>query len=138
MRELLELAAARGLTVHATHMPIGYLGFWDPASARIWFDIGLTPAERRVVIAHELGHEFYGDCCDSDRAEARANAYAAALLIDPADYATLEASGADLESIADELTVTVECVRDFRHHCLRQVGRSVYVKRPRDRERRVA
>ena len=139
MRELLRLAAERGITVHATHaLPDGWRGCWEPARRRIWFRYSLTPAERRSTIAHELGHEFFGDTCTSEAAERRAKHYAAALLIDPDEYAQLSAVDPDVEAIADAFTVTVEVIQNFQRYCLKTIGDRVYVKRPLEREERVA
>jgi len=138
MRDLLAIAKARGLTVHATHMPPGWLGSYNHETRRIFFDLGLTPAERRVTIAHELGHEFYGDRCSSPEAEDKADAYAASLLIDPEEYCELERIDPDVESLADAFVVTVECIRNFQRFCLKPIGGSVYVKQTNQRERRIA
>jgi len=135
IRDLLAFASSRGVSISATHMPPGKLGSYNSETRWIYFDIGLTPAERRVTIAHELGHDFYNDSC-SDRDE-RARAYAASLLIDPTEYARLEQMGYDEDDKADELLVTVECLRDFESMCLRPIGQKTYVKTPRSRERRV-
>lgn len=138
MRDLLRLAAARGLSVHATHMPPGMLGALDSAAGRIWFDVGLTPCERRVVIAHELGHYYYGDECQNDRTDWRADYYAAALLVDPHEYARLERIDSDVDALADAFGVTPELIRDFQRYCLKSVGSRVYLKRPHARERHIA
>lgn len=139
MRELLRLAAERGISVHATHdLPPGWRGCWEPAHRRIWFRFSLTPAERRSTIAHELGHEFYGDTCSTDVAERRAKHYAAALLIDPAEYARLESIDDSVDGMAEAFDVTVQVIEDFRALCLKPIGAAVYVKTPRARERRVA
>lgn len=129
MRELLRIARERGLTVHATHMPDGYLGYYEPDARRIWFDIRLTIAERRVTIAHELGHEYYGDVCSSRRAEHRADAYAAHLLVDPVEYARLEMYESDIETMAEAFAVTEDCIRDFRRFCLYPMGGRTYLRR---------
>lgn len=138
MRDLIKYAADRGLTVHAAHLPEGYLGFYEAEPKRIWFDIGLTPAETRSVIAHELGHEHYGHLCDSSRNEREADAFAATLLIDPHEFAMLEQIDPSVESLADEFGVTPDVIRDYRRYCLRRIGERVYLKRSRDRERRIA
>jgi Zn-dependent peptidase ImmA (M78 family) len=139
VRDLLRLAAERDIEVHATHnLPTGWLGCWDPTPRRIWFHYDLTAAERRVVIAHELGHEFYGDECQDDGHDWRADHYAAALLIDVDEYARLVQIDPDIESLADAFRVTGDCIIDFQRYCLKQIGGRVYVKRPRTIERRVA
>lgn len=129
MRELLRLAADQGLTVHACRLPEGMLGCYEPDSARIWFDLRLTPAERRSVIAHELGHHHYGDRASTPAAERRADRFAASLLIDPAEYARIERIHPDVATIADELQVTAKIVEAFRAQCLERVGEVTAVRR---------
>lgn len=129
MRELLRLAAEQGLTVHACHLPEGMLGCYEPDSARIWFDLRLTPFERRSVIAHELGHHHYGDRASTPAIERRADRYAATLLIDPAAYARIERIHPDAATIADEMQVTVKIIEAFRAHCLERRGEVTTVRR---------
>ncbi len=130
MRELLRRAADEGLTVHACRLPPGMLGCYEPDASRIWFDLGLTPAERRSVIAHELGHHFYRHRESTPRNERAADRYAASLLIDPEEYARLEPIHPDADTIADELQVTVKIVEAYRALVLARVGDVTYV-RPR-------
>jgi Zn-dependent peptidase ImmA (M78 family) len=103
----------------------------------IGFD--LAPTRQRSVLAHELGHAYYDHRCHDDlRCERQADAYAAALLIDPGEYAQAEALSQDPEFIADELGVPVKLVHAYQGACLKRIGASVYEKRPNSREVRVA
>ncbi|MDN4615965.1 ImmA/IrrE family metallo-endopeptidase [Leifsonia sp. F6_8S_P_1B] len=122
MRMLLGMAADRGLRVCAAHLPPGIMGYYSPDESRIYFDVGLTPSERRTTIAHELGHHDYGHRGNSSRAERLADSYAADLLIDPYDYAALELVNPDIAHIAEELCVTEQLVRHFQENCLQRVG----------------
>ncbi|ARC56037.1 hypothetical protein AS850_02980 [Frondihabitans sp. 762G35] len=134
MKDLIHIAASLGLRIHASHLPAGILGMFSSAEGRIYFDLHLTPHERRSVIAHELGHAYYGHDCDhgeSSAQERQADAYAAALLVDPYDYAELERISADAHYIAEELGVTEDVVYAFRAHCLKQYGRRTYSGRVR-------
>src|SRR5690606_13237987 len=92
MLELIRFAAAQGIELHAAHLNEDVFGYWSPDEGRIYFDFQLTPDERRVTIAHELGHAHYGHRCDSMRNDRQADLYAANLLIDPAAYAEAEAT----------------------------------------------
>ncbi|TXK17186.1 ImmA/IrrE family metallo-endopeptidase [Homoserinibacter sp. GY 40078] len=118
MLELLRLASERGVTVHACHLPGDMLGCYEPGAERIWFDLRLTPHERRSVIAHELGHHHYGHRESTPRNERLANRYAARLLIDPEEYAQAERLYSEAEAIADELRVTVKIIESYRTLCL--------------------
>jgi len=131
MRELLAHAAHLGVTVHVAHLPAPYRGFYDHRGRRVVYDFSLAPVERACVIAHELGHAFHGHVGrDDPRAEAAADAYAAALLIDPSRYAHLEALDLSAADIADELGVTATLLRAFAdNHVTRLEG--VTYTRPR-------
>lgn len=130
MRELLRLAAERGLTVHAGHLEDGILGMYSPDEARIYFDIRLTPSERRSVLAHELGHAHYGHRCDTPATERQADIYAAQLLIDHAHYAEAASINPDQHHIAEELGVTVDVIFTYETSCLTRVRGATYA-RPR-------
>lgn len=128
MRELIARAAQMGLEVHASHLPGDTVGLYVPSLGRIYFDIRLTPSERRSVIAHELGHAHYGHDCDSPSNERQAEAYAATLLVDPEWYAELERVTPHAADIADEMCVTVEVIEDYRRYCLQRIGDVTYTR----------
>lgn len=126
MRQLLARAADAGLEVHGSHLPRPKIGAFIPELRRIYFDLRLTLAERRSVIAHELGHAHYGHDCDSPKHERLADAYAATLLVDPAWYAELEQINHDAEWIADEMQVAPYVILDYRRYCLQRLGSVTY------------
>jgi Zn-dependent peptidase ImmA (M78 family) len=128
----MQHAAALGVRVVMTHMPDGILGGYSPLEARIYLDLGLTPSERRSVLAHELGHVYYGHTCDqgpTSLLERQADTYAATLLVHPEDYAALEQISADVHYIAEELNVTPDIVYAFRRHVLQRLGDRTYAGR---------
>lgn len=125
----MNIAKEYGVRVVMGHMPADLLGAYSPLEARVYLDIRLTPAERRSVLAHELGHVYHGHTCDEGRdsaLERQADAYAATLLVDPHDYAGLERVSPHADYIADELGVTAQIVHDFRRYCLRRFGTRTY------------
>jgi len=130
MRHLIQLAARYGLRVHGAHLEGGKLGVYAPELGRIYFDLNLTYAERRSVIAHELGHHYHGHDDDSPANEAQADQFAASLLVDPEWYAELEQINPDAHWIADEMRVAPWVIEDFRRHCLKRMGNVTYA-RPR-------
>lgn len=130
MKALLAMAARAGLEVHAIEMPSGDLGYYAHDERRIYFNLRCTPAERRSVVAHELGHARYAHTCDDAADDRQADIFAATLLVDPDAYADLEQIDHHVEWIAEELNVTVEVVNDYRHYCLQRIGNVTYT-RPR-------
>lgn len=133
LNDLVEHAALLGVQIHMAHLREGTLGLYDPSTDIVWIDINLTRGEQRSVLAHELGHAYYGHGYSDDRAEREADRYAANLLIDAESYAALERWGLDEHAIADELDVTVDIVRAYREHHLQRLGRVTYPRRLRGR-----
>lgn len=128
MRALLSHAAHLGVSVHMAHLPHPYRGFYDHQNARIVYDFGLTPIERRCVLAHELGHAFHGHTGRGvPEQEKAADRYAAHLLIDPERYAHLERVYEAPSTIAEELGVEPHLLQAFRQS-LTQMGGSTYLR----------
>lgn len=126
MKALLRVAREYGYAVHGAHLPPDVFGYTSLAQRRIYFDLGLTPNERRVTIAHEIGHVHYGHTCDDARADRQAETFAARLLIHPDDYAELERVNPDQHHLADELGVTVDLVRHYEQNCLTRLRGVTY------------
>jgi hypothetical protein len=81
----------------------------------IVLSIRLTRAQATATLAHELGHQRFGDRCSSPRAERRAWEYGAAFLITPAQYAAAEdLAGHHTAALAIELGVTPKLVEAWR------------------------
>lgn len=90
----------------------GYLA----SQADIVVSSRLTRDHQSEVLAHELGHMYYGHDLrtrhDSKADEHRADVYAASLLIAPAEYAFAEAMHEGCVSgIAQELGVSTKLVK---------------------------
>lgn len=135
MRDLLNLAAQYGVSVEMCHIEDAN-GYYDANGGRIYIDLSLTPNEVRSVFAHELGHVHHGHTCDAgpnSPEERQARAFAAQLLVHPADYAEAEHISADAFHIADELGVTVNVIDDYRAMCLQRLGERTYGRSPRGR-----
>jgi hypothetical protein len=47
--------------IKVVDLPTGLMGLWDQSARTLWLDSGLTPAERRSTLAHELVHAERGD-----------------------------------------------------------------------------
>lgn len=130
MRQLMQAAKTLHVRVVGAHLPDGILGFYDRDEGVIYFEITLSYDERRSVIAHELGHAYYGHDCDTQRAEDQADAFAARLLIDPVRYAESEAVSTCVEWLADELDVTVDIILAFQKYAFQKLGSRTYVRSP--------
>lgn len=90
----------------------GDKGYYDDATRTISTRRGLSIAQYRSTLAHELGHAHYGDVRVRDpvrhaKQEHRADQWAAALLLDEVDVATaLACHSGHLAPTAHELEVT--------------------------------
>lgn len=94
----------------------GDLGGWFPAQRLIVVRPDLGPCNRVHTLGHELGHAAHGDPAGHNpRDEARADLYAADLLIDPREYAELEIIyDGQIGAIAAEMGVTVSLLATWR------------------------
>ena len=94
----------------------GDLGGWFPAQRLIVVRPDLGPCNRVHTLAHELGHAAHDDPAGHHpRYEARADSFAADLLIDPREYAELEIIyDGQIGAIAAEMGVTVHMVETWR------------------------
>lgn len=112
--DLLELAVA--LNVQVCWHKGGNKGLWVPSRRTVSLRLGLSPIAEKCVLAHELGHARYGHPSGCDpRFEAKADRFAAQLLISPAEYAAAEALyGSHPGSLARELGVTVHLIQVWR------------------------
>ncbi|GAA2171390.1 hypothetical protein GCM10009846_05050 [Agrococcus versicolor] len=91
----------------------GLLGLYDARAHRIWLAEGLTPVERRCVLAHELGHARHRHRSGTPANERVADAFAARLLVDPAALEAASRWSHDPAEIADELDLTEDVVRAY-------------------------
>ena len=116
-----QLAAGMGLRVDEVPLDDDWPhGLWVPERRQIILRHGLDRVTRRCVLAHELGHAHHRDVrsgFDSldSRAERRADAFAALLLISPAEYALAEKlHGPSIAGLAHALDVTPHLIRVWR------------------------
>lgn len=121
MRELVALANARGLRVAWSPALGEYVrGVYEHDRRTITLACGLTTAQARSALAHEIGHAWYGhrwtgDPHEDADAERLADEYAARLLVDQGAYAAAEQLvGPHPGAIARELTVTADIVRAWQ------------------------
>lgn len=129
MKELLAHAALLGVSVHCAHIEGPQRGYYDSERKMIVYEISLTPVEKMCVLAHELGHAYYGHKNHGDEhAEELADYYAACLLITPAAYALAESIDPSPEAIAEELDVEPRLVRVYEKRALTRIGDVTYVK----------
>jgi hypothetical protein len=110
-----ELRALGHVTVHFVELSAGVWGL--STGGRIWITTGLSQAERRCTLAHELEHQRRGhEGCQPPAVEAEVSQAAARRLI-PFD-ALLDALrwARNLHELADELWVDEDTVRVRLEH----------------------
>lgn len=91
----------------------GILGLYDARCHVIVLAAGLTPVERRCVLAHELGHAHHRHRAGSAANERVADAYAARLLVDPSALREASRWSHEPAELADELDLTEDVVRAY-------------------------
>jgi Zn-dependent peptidase ImmA (M78 family) len=112
MQKVMEHAALLGCRVYFLPLREGMYGYLATGQDVV-INSRLPEGFQREVLAHELGHVHYGHDLrtrhDSPRDEARADMYAARLLISPTEYAHAETmyDGCH-KSIAQELRVSMK------------------------------
>lgn len=132
LRDLIHHAGTLGVGVHFASLDDDpeLLGYYSPASRLIVVRLGLTLGQSRWVLAHEAGHAYYNHRCAgmhrTDSTERQANTYAARLLIDPREYARLEAINPDQHWLADEFSVSVDAIFAYEEHCLTRLQGITY------------
>lgn len=115
--DLHRLAESMGVTL--TRHTGGEKGWYDHATHTISTRRGMSIAQYRSTLAHELGHAAHGDTPTGNghydqRQENRAWAYAANLLISPVEFeAAATWHHGHLPAIADELEVTKHLLRTW-------------------------
>ena len=106
--DLSRLADALKITL--TKHDGGKKGYWHPSSRTITTRRGLSIAEYKSTLAHEIAHAFHGDTPTGDiysaRQEARADKWAAHLLINPCEAVKIVVAYQHPKSAAYELEVT--------------------------------
>lgn len=119
MRDLAREAQQLGARVAFAYLEPPMLGHCDVERGEILVHLPLTEAQRKEVLAHELGHYREGHTCSTPENERRADRHAARLLVNLADYRAAAAlHPADPGAIADELGVTRRIVRIYEKELL--------------------
>lgn len=96
---------------------------------RIVLSPRLTAAQATACLAHELGHQKFGDRCSDPAAERRAWEYGAAFLIRPEEYRAAERLvGHHVSALAIELGVTPKLIEAWRRWWEKR-GRLLQLKR---------
>ncbi len=114
IEELLAEATRLGVYVTTAALEEDLLGYYEHRFSRIVMARGLTEAEFRCTLGHELAHAWAGHECGLGGNERQARRKAAHYLIRAADYATAERQNPDAGYIARELGVTRRVVEDYQ------------------------
>lgn len=114
---------ARELGVNLVHHTGGQKGWYDHQTRTISTRRGMSIAQYKCTLAHELGHAYHGDSkppYDSyhARQEHRAWLFAAELLISRLEFERCAVMFDDsLPAIAEELEVTQHLLKFWLKHC---------------------
>ena len=126
----MKLATCPDLHAHAQQLGVrlrrhtgGPKGVYHHPSRTISTRRGMSIQQYRSTLAHELGHAHYGDVpvrgIYTARQEARADLYAAHLLINPEEFRDACIWHHDhLGAVADDLEVTHHLARVYAAHSL--------------------
>lgn len=114
--QLIDRATTAGLKVCWTPPSYHHQSAYAHAASTIWLRRDLTDPEARSLLAHELGHHYYGDHGPQPPpAEARAWRWAANLLLPGCAYPRAEVDhGPHAPTLAEELGVTAEVIDAYR------------------------
>lgn len=128
MQDLTDHATAMGLRVK--WRDLGRRSGELHSSGLILLNPRKTVLTQRMTLAHEIGHHWHGHdwtrAHDVERDERHADAYAAHILISPADYAMAERLvGHHPGALAKELGVTVRLVELWRECYRKRHARTV-------------
>lgn len=114
--QLIDTATSHGIRVCWAPPTYTRQAAYAHAVDTIWLRRDLTDAEARSLLAHELGHRYYGDQGPQPPPiEARAWRYAARTLISDWVYADAEQQhGPSVPALAESLHVTAEVVTAYQ------------------------
>ena len=127
---LFQHCADLGIDVEWSDLAAHRHGEYHWTGDRIVLNLRLTRRQAISALAHELGHQAYGDRCSTPAAERRAWEYAAAFLITPARYAAAErVVGHHLSALAAELEVTPRVVEAWRRWWAKR-GHQLHLRAP--------
>jgi hypothetical protein len=112
---LFQHCADLGIDVEWSSLGDKRRGEYHHDHGHIVLNLRLTRAQATATLAHELGHQRFGDLCSTPAAERRAWEYGAAMLITPWEYAAAESMvGHHVSALAIELGVTPRLVTSWR------------------------
>lgn len=112
---MFQHAADLGIEVEYADLGPTRHGEYHARAERIVLHYLLTRSQMISTLAHELGHQRFGDTCSTPANERRAWEYGAALIVTPGEYRQAERhAGPHVGAIAAELEVTPRLVEAWR------------------------
>ena len=112
-----DLARSLGVSVTLGALPAGWWGAFRYTSRTVTMRAGLSVAQFRSVLAHELGHAHLGHTRNHpphSKQESAADRFAAKHLVRMDDYhAAMAMHGLDTDAMARELHVMPWVIRDY-------------------------
>lgn len=117
MVDVEKLAENHGITLQFTSKRTSPMAWWNPETRTIKVRDGLPYRKTRSLIAHELGHAYYGHTVSTPKNERQADSYAAQILITEEAYRRAEeAYGTSIEKLAYELDVMPSIITAWRQN----------------------
>lgn len=112
---LFQHCADLGVDVEWADLGLRRRGYYRESANLIVLNPRMTAAQASATLAHELGHQKFGDTCSTPANERRAWEYGAAMLITPGEYRVAEMFvGEHLGALAIELGVTPKLIEAWR------------------------
>lgn len=112
---LFKHCADLGVNVEWADLGSKRRGHYEWREDSIYLSPRLTVAQATATLAHEVGHQRFGDTCSTPSGERRAWEYGAAFLITPREYRAAERLvGHHLSALAIELGVTPKLIEAWR------------------------
>lgn len=113
---LFQHCADLGIEVEwSSDLPPGRRGEYRRRGDRIILNLRLNARQAAATLAHECGHQRFGDTCSTPANERRAWEYGAAFLITPDEYREAEGLvGHHTSALAIELGVTPRLIEAWR------------------------
>lgn len=105
--------SALGVSVVDELLPGNAVGYYDHRTSTIYLDRRLSPIQRLSTLMHELGHAYHGHTACTPRWERAASEWAAAELVNEAEFVAAAYLYEGSVAVAHELGVLPRDVDNY-------------------------